>query len=124
LAVWVHSTTGSPGDASANQPSAAAHASGHVAELGLPGLGTDVPSTLGVPPIERDHPDHLSVEVDHEKARALSGHLRDQAFQFITRPGAADVGSHLRGREQLDERRTVPRLGRAQQEPLGLYRDR
>ena len=47
LAVWVESTTGSPGSAPANQPSAAAHASAaypnphasrqeQVAEIGLP----------------------------------------------------------------------------------------
>ena len=64
----------------------------HVAELGLPGIRTDVTRTLCVAPIERDRTDHRSVEIDHEKARAPLGHLRHRALEPITRSRATDVG--------------------------------
>lgn len=36
----------------------------------------DVTRTLCVAPIERDHADHRSVEIEYEKTRARRGHLR------------------------------------------------
>jgi len=36
----------------------------------LPGIRKDVTRTFCVAPVERDRPDHRSVEIDHEKARA------------------------------------------------------
>lgn len=96
----------------------------HIAELGLPGIRTDVPRTLRVAPIEGDCADHRSVEIDHEKARAPPGHFRHGAFELITRSRTTEVGAHLRRCEQLDERRTVSRLGLAKDEPFGPYRGR
>jgi hypothetical protein len=36
-------------------------------ELGFPGIRADVTWTLCGAPIERDHADHRSVEIDHER---------------------------------------------------------
>jgi hypothetical protein len=73
---------------------------------------------------ENDVADHGSVEIDHEKAGAPLGRPRDLALKLVTRPGAAEVGAHLRRGQQLDERRTVPGLGLTEHEPLGPDRGR
>ncbi len=89
------------------------------AELGLPGLRTDVPGTARITRPERDHADHRSVAFGHEGAGAPAGHLGHVALQLVTRPGATEMGAHLHGGEQLDERQAVPGLGLAEHEPLG-----
>ena len=68
---------------------------------------------------EQDLADHRPVEIDDEKARPPLGRLGHLALKLVTRPGAAEVGVHLRRGQQLDERRTVPGLGLAEHEPLG-----
>jgi hypothetical protein len=54
----------------------------------LPGIRTDMTRTLCVAPIERDHADHRSVEIDHEKSEAPPGHVRHGALELSTRPRA------------------------------------
>ena len=110
LAVWVASITGSPGSASANQPSAAAHASAAY-------------PNQRVPP-EKDLADHRPVEIDHEMPGAPLGHLRRLAPKLVTRAGTAEVGVHLWRGQQLDVCGTVPSLGRTEHEPLGPDRGR
>lgn len=70
----------------------------HVAELVLTAFWTDVTLTLRVAPIERDHADRCSVELDHEEAEALPGHLGQRAVELVTRSGPADVGAHQANR--------------------------
>jgi len=79
---------------------------------------------LWVAPVERDDADHRPVEVDHEEARAPPGHLRHRALELVTRTRTTDVGAHLGGGEQLDDRRTVPGLGLTEHEALGPDRGR
>ncbi|KOU29071.1 hypothetical protein ADK53_32935 [Streptomyces sp. WM6373] len=90
-----------------------------VTELGLPGLGADVPPALDVAWVQRDHADHRSGAFDHETAGTSARHFGHRTLQFVAGPGAADVGAHLGRGEQLDERRAVPGLGRAEHEPFG-----
>jgi hypothetical protein len=71
----------------------------HVAELSLPGTRTDVTRTLRVAPFEREHADHRSVEIDHEKAGAPPGHLRHRALELV-------LSTHSR-RPTADGRRQV-----------------
>ena len=122
LAVWVLSTTGSPGSASSSQPSAAAHASAAYPNPPRPrqeqvteasALRAEVCCSL-----ELDLADHGSVEINYEMAGVPPGHLRHLALKLVTRPRAAEVGAHLRRSQQLEECRTVPGLGLSETRPL------
>jgi len=60
---------------------------------------------------EQDLADHRPVEINDETPGPPLGRPGHLALKLVTRPGAAEVGVHLRRRQQLDERRTVPGLG-------------
>ena len=90
-----------------------------VAQLRLPTLGHDVPGTLGVAPVDGDHADHPSVEVDDEQAGASPRLRRDHPLQLVARLRSPEVRTHLRRGVQLDHDRAVPGLGLTEHEPLG-----
>jgi hypothetical protein len=93
----------------------------HVAEIDLP-RGSRA-TVLRCSP-EQDLADHRPVEINDETPGPPLGHPGQLALKLVTRPGTAEVGVHLWRRQQLDERRTVPGLGLAEHEPLGLDRGR
>jgi hypothetical protein len=77
LAVWVRSVTGSPGKrarepvgcrcARLGVPASPCLRQEQVAELSLSAVRTDVTLTIWFAPIERDHADRRSIEIDYEK---------------------------------------------------------
>lgn len=73
---------------------------------------------------EQDLPDHRPVEFHDETPGPPLGYFGQFALQLVIPPGAAEVGVHLWRCQQFDERRTVPGLGLAEHEPLGLDRGR
>lgn len=130
LAVWVASTTGSPGSAP-HEPAECRRArlggvpesprprQEQVAEIGLP-HGSRA-TVLRCSP-EQDLADHRPVEINDEAPGPPLGRPGHLALKLVTRPRAAEVGVHLQRGEQLNERRTVPGLGLSEHEPLGPYR--
>jgi hypothetical protein len=70
-------------------------------------------------PPENDLADHGSAEIDYEKAWPPLGSSGHRALKLFTRPGATEVGTHLRRGQQIDDRRTVPGLWLTELQPLG-----
>lgn len=73
----------------------------HVSELGLLAFWPDMPQTLGVGVVERDHADHDSVEIDDEEARPSPRDLRNGTFELEREPFRLDRGWRPSGGSKL-----------------------
>ena len=107
MAVWVQSTSGSPGSAIVGPDEDGRTRLGgvtaspgarqeQVAQLRLPSFGHDMPGTLGVTSVEGDHADHRPVEIDDEEAGASSRLRRNHTLQLVARLRSPEVRAHLR----------------------------